>query len=489
MSGRPQAGWAGPDPLRSHGSGPATPSLIARAIPRLRALAAATRPVHPDTEQALNRSWQELPTAARTAAQLLGRRTVGCEGTHGVFPRCELSCTPCYHAREANSVRTDGAHMLEQVDAQMCYLRSVRGTGQHAQLIGGEVTLLDPEDHAAALQAMLRHGRKPMSMTHGDFDYEYLERLALGPDGRRRFELLRFAGHFDSLMLGRRGIPRPKTESELHPYRRRFVDQFERLRREHGVRYDLAHNMTVTPRNLDQVADVVRACLGMGFGMLSFQPAAFVGNPKRWRENFHEVSIDTVWAEIERGAGTRLPWQHLQMGDERCNRSAYGVLAGGRWTPLLDDRDPRDLNARDMFLDVFGGMDFDRPAGVLAIAVARAVAMRPQVVPAAVGWTTRFVRRAGLRRLLTGRPRGMTFVVHAFMDADVVRPAWEALERGEITEDPAIRAAQERLQTCSYAMAHPDQDRVVPACVQHAVLDPQENARLKRLLPLSGARS
>jgi hypothetical protein len=68
----------------------------------------------------------------------------------------------------------------------------------------------------------------------------------------------------------------------------------KRLRREHGVRYDLAHNMTVTPRNLDQVAEVVRACLDMGYGMLSFQPAAFVGNPKRWREDFHAVTIDSV---------------------------------------------------------------------------------------------------------------------------------------------------------------------------------------------------
>ena len=485
MNGRPKAGWGGTAPLCPHGNVPSTHSLIARAIPWLRALAAATRPVHPDTERALSRRWEELPAAARTPAQLLGRRTVGCEGTHGVFPRCDLSCTPCYHAREANSVRTDGAHTLEQVDAQMRYLRQTRGTGQHAQLIGGEVTLLGPEDHAASLQTMLRHGRKPLSMTHGDFDYEYLERLALGEDGHPRFELLRFAGHFDSLMLGRKGIPRPKTEAELHPYRRRFVEQFERLKREHGVRYDLAHNMTVTPRNLDQVAEVTRACLGMGFGMLSFQPAAFVGNPKRWRENFHAVTMEAVWAEIERGAGTRLPWQHLQMGDPRCNRSAYGVLAGGRWTPLLDDR---DLTFRDAFLDAFGGMDFDRPPGILAVAVMRAVARRPRIVPAALGWATRFGRRAGPRRLLTGRPRGMTFVVHAFIDADVVRPAWEALERGETAEDPAIRAAQERLQACSYAMAHPDQDRVVPACVQHAMLDPQENARLKRLLPLFGAR-
>jgi hypothetical protein len=45
--------------------------------------------------------------------------------------------------------------------------------------------------------------------------------------------------------------------------------------------------------------------------------------------------------------------------------------------------------------------------------------------------------------------------------------------------------AQERLQACSYAMAHPEQDRLVPACVQNAVLDPQENAGLARVLPLS----
>jgi hypothetical protein len=262
---------------------------------------------------------------------------------------------------------------------------------------------------------------------------------------------------------------------------------FERLRREHGVRYDLAHNMTVTPRNIGQVAEVVRACLGMGFGMLSFQPAAYVGNPNRWKDRFEEITIDAVWREIERGAGTRLQWRHLQMGDERCNRSAYGVLAAGHWTPLLDDRDSRDLAVRDQFLAAFGGMDFERPALALAVATGRVLARHPGVVPLAVRWAMRFARRAGVSRLLFGRPRGMTFVVHAFMDASVVRPAWEALERGEVAEDPAVRAAQERLQACSYAMAHPDEDRLVPACVQHSVLDPRENLRLAELLPLQRA--
>jgi len=462
---------------------------VARALRSLRALAAATRPVDPATREALRRRWLELPAHARTPEQVLGRHSPGCEGTHGVFPRCDLACTPCYHARDANRVRTDGAHTIAAVAEQMAYLRAARGPGQHAQLIGGEVTLLGPEDHAAALEAMLAQDRKPMSMTHGDFAYEYLERLAVRPDGRRRFDLLRFAGHFDSLMLGRTGISRPNSEAELHPFRRRFVAQFERLRAEHGVRFDLAHNMTVTPRNVDQVAEVVRACLTMRYGMLSFQPAAYVGHPARWREDFRSISIDDVWREMERGAGTRLPFEHVRMGDPRCNRVSHGVLAAGRWTALLDDRDARDLHVRDAFLDRCGGMDFERPPAIVAVAIARVVARDPRVVAIAAGWALRFARRAGVRRLLTGRPRALTFVVHAFMDADIVAPAWEAIQRGEVATDPAVRAAQERLQTCSYAMAHPDEDRLVPACVQHAVLDPQENAALARLLSLRKSRA
>ncbi|WP_249010527.1 hypothetical protein [Conexibacter sp. DBS9H8] len=451
---------------------------------RLRALWSASRPVHPDTAAALEARWSELPVTARTAAQLLGRHSTGCEGTHGVFPRCNLTCTPCYHAREANSIRTDADHTVAAVDAQMALLRQQRGTGQHAQLIGGEVTLLGPDGHARALEAMERHGRKPMSMTHGDFDYDYLQRLAIGPDGRRRFALLRFAGHFDSLMLGRRGVARPRCEADLNQARRAFVASFERLRREHGVRFDLAHNMTVTPRNLGQVADVARTAMEMGYGMASFQPAAYVGNPKRWRERYEPITIDRVWTEIERGVGCRLPYSHLQMGDPRCNRSAYGIIAAGRWAPLLDDQDPRDLRVRDLFLDAAGGTDIAKPALVLALMILRIVADRPAVAPTAVGWGWRLARRLGLRRLLCGRPRGMTFVVHAFMDAAVVRPAWEAMERGEVADAPELQAAQERLRSCSYAMAHPDTGRLVPACVQHSVLDPEENLMLRELLPI-----
>nr|MBA3747244.1 radical SAM domain-containing protein [Solirubrobacterales bacterium] len=345
---------------------------------RLRALERATRPEHPDLAAALERRWAELPAHVRTPNQLLGRRVTGCEGTHGVFPRCNLACTPCYHSRDANRVRTDGGHTLTEVDAQMRLARELRGPGQHAQLIGGEVTLLGAEDHAAALQTMLDHGRKPMSMTHGDFDYEYLEALALDPrTGRPRFAHLSFAGHFDSMMRGRRGIKRPRSEAELDPYRRRFCELFARLEREHGVTSYLAHNMTVTPRNVDQVADVIGACRDYGFRMFSFQPAAFVGNRARWKDDYRALTDDQVWGEVQRGAGARLHHRALQFGDPRCNRTAYGGYVGTRYWPLFDEDDDRDMRMRDSYLAAVGGLDSNARLPLLGLRLARAAAREP----------------------------------------------------------------------------------------------------------------
>lgn len=460
-----------------------------------RRLCAVSRPVYPETAAALRRRWAELPASARTPAQSLGRHAIGCEGTHGVFPRCDLTCSPCYHSAEANKVRTDGAHTAAQVERQMALLRRVRGPRAHAQLIGGEVTLLDPDDHAAALRIMRGYGREPMSMTHGDFGYDYLRRLAIGPDGRRRMRRLSFAGHFDMLMRGRRGLPRPRSEAELNPYRERFCAMFARLRREHGVRYYLAHNMTVTPANVGQLAEVIRDCQWMGFSMFSFQPAAHVGDPRRWRENYRELGADEVWAQLERGTGTRLPWRAVQLGDERCNRTAFGFLLGDRWIALMDERSPADLAARDACYRWLGGMTFSgAPPALTLLRLARAALTHPRLVVVMLRWARGVLRRCGgawpvLRALRRRELRPLTFVMHRFMHADEVAPAWQALREGRPPTDPAMYATQQRLRACSYTMAHPETGELVPACVQHSVLDPEENIELRRLLPIVDIRN
>ena len=120
----------------------------------LRHLERVTRPVDPETRDVLDRRWDELPEGARTTAQTLGRAGSGCEGTHGVFPRCNFSCRPCYHSREANHVRVDGPHTLAQVEAQMQFLRANRAPHAHAQLIGGEMVPKFYAVHRAEALAM-----------------------------------------------------------------------------------------------------------------------------------------------------------------------------------------------------------------------------------------------------------------------------------------------------------------------------------------------
>lgn len=444
-----------------------------------------TRPVDPETRAALDRRWAELPEAVRTDAQALGRNAVGCEGTHGVFPRCNLACTPCYHSRDANRVATDGEHTGEEVDRQMGLLRRQRGPRAHAQLIGGEVSLLAPDDHAAALLTMRAHGREPMSMSHGDFDPDYLEQLVLDHAGRRRLDRVSFAGHFDMLMFGRRGIARPPDEASLDPYRRRFAQMFADLRRDHGVSSFVAHTMTVTERNVDQIPALIRANRDAGFDMFSFQPAAFVGDDRRWHDDYAATTGDAVWARIEEGAGCRLPFRAIQHGDERCNRTTYGFYVGDSYHPLLDDLDPDDLRLRDLFFAHLGGVQKTGSSATFAVKVARVLVRRPRLLAQFVRWAVRRVRRVGMLALLRHGVRPVTFVMHSFMDARDVQPAWEAMCAGETSDDPRIAATQQRLQACSYAMAHPETGELVPACVQHSVLDPSENVALRRLLPIT----
>ncbi|WP_123606225.1 hypothetical protein [Micromonospora sp. Llam0] len=225
----------------------------------------------------------------------------------------------------------------------------------------------------------------------------------------------------------------------------------------------------------------------MGYAMMSFQPAAAIGDERRWKEDYRSLTGDQVWAEIERGAGTRLPWRALQMGDGRCNRTAFGFFLGDRWIPLIDDQRPVDLAARDAFLRHLGGVNVGgTPPQLLAVRLLRALVSHPTATWTGLRWAAGLIRRAGLRPLLTRRVRPMTFVMHSFIPADQVRPAWALLEQGALSSDPAVRATQDRLLACSYTMAHPERDRLVPACVQHAVLDPAENDALRRLLPLHG---
>lgn len=338
-----------------------------------------------------------------------------------------------------------------------------------------------------------------MSFTHGDFDYDYLKRLAVN-QGRRRFDRIDFAVHFDMEMKGRSGAQHVKTEMDLTPFRQRFVHMFQTLRREFGVRYYIAHNMTVQQSNLPYIAQAVKEMKNMGFRLLSFQPAAKQGNDKRWVLNLRQVDDDDgemVWKEIEKGMGIRLPYSLFQMGDVRCNRMSVCAVVGPKGShhttvfPLFDDLCPQDVEARDLVMTHVGNIVL-KPK-VLALKILRILLRRPWLIIPALLWCLRIAKRAGgIIPILRWGITPLTIVMHRFMDADDVSKAWELMEAGVSTEDlkvekagPRIRETMQRLASCSYAMAQPDTGRVVPACVQHSIYDPIENKELAKQLPLN----
>ena len=79
--------------------------------------------------------------------------------------------------------------------------------------------------------------------------------------------------------------------------------------------------------------------------------------------------------------------------------------------------------------------------------------------------------------------------MHQFIDAADTAAGWEHIQQGTRATDERILEAQERLEACAYTMGHPETDQLIPACVQHGILDPQENRELATLLPLPTRRS
>jgi len=372
----------------------------------------------------------------------------------------------------------------------MKYMQEGLGDGVYCLLIGGEVSLLDAKDHADCLILMRQHGRIPMSFSNGDFDYAYLKQVAQ----HGHFNKLVFAAHFDKYMYGRRGIKRPKSEAQLDPFRKQFVDMFHQLKSESLIdSFFLAHNMTITPGNVDEIPHVIASAREHGgWSLMSHQPAAFIGDDARWSQDFRSIHPDRVWAKIEQGVGRSLPYNLLQMGDVRCNRTTWGCYVGPRYQPYLEEEAP-DRAFRDFYLSSgLGRIQFSNPTIPFYIPALRTLRVllfcgNPFYnMYMVAGFAWRFVQRVGGLSFIWKHWRHIqptTYVMHNFMDSEVVKVAHELNERGEWSNNDKVKETQERLKACSYSFAHPDTGKLVPGCVQHGVLDPNINKELKKLLP------
>ncbi len=318
------------------------------------------------------------------------------------------------------------AQMREQIDAN----RRLQGPGGGLQITGGDVAdAYFKTGRQDELIAIVRYavtvGLVPMLMTHGQTllgHPDFLERLMV--EGGLR----QMAVHIDLTQVGRHGyaLARLATEADLHPVREAFTRMVVALRQKTGLSLELAHNCTVTERNLADVPELLRWFIADAertriWRNISFLPEADTG---RTRISENAVTPERVWEKICEGAGIELDRHAAVFGHPDCNNGAFLLIArpSGRVMSAL----PRDEKTRALLaeaLAAFGAIStMADDAGTLPYRIAGALARHPSLA-------LRFVRRAlalvlsgeisaeFVRALLRGRAQTLNTGTHNFMDA------------------------------------------------------------------------
>ena len=405
-------------------------------------------PINAEKHALLRARWESLPNELRTPNQLAGRHLTHCGFTTGAS-YCSFRCTHCYLPENANQVPIPSlAQMKEQIDAN----RRFQGPGGGLQITGGDVAdaywragrqneLVEITRYAASV------GLIPMLMTHGQTLLEHPEFLeALVREGGLR----QVAIHIDMTQAGRHGYPinRLTSESDLHPIREAFTRLAREIRDRTGATLEFAHNCTVTEKNIDSVADVVRWFLAdptrsQIWRILSFQPEANTGRTIFSR---HPVTPAVVWQMICDGIGLELNGSAYLGGHPDCNQGVSLLVErrGGHYLPLL----PNDEKTKRLFaeiLEAFGSIstmttDGD---GALSLRVAGAFSRHPGLALRTAARALALLANGTFRlpfllALVTGRAHTINIGTHNFMDASQVANA---------PNDPVTRA---RLDACVF---------------------------------------
>ena len=430
-------------------------------------------PINEEKQALLRARWDSLPNELRTPNQLAGRHLTHCGFTTGAS-YCSFRCTHCYLPDNANQVPMPSfVQMKEQIDAN----RRLQGPGGGLQITGGDVAdaywrsgrqreLVEITRYAVTV------GLVPMLMTHGQTLLEHPEFLeALVSDGGLR----QVAVHIDMTQAGRHGYPinRLTSESDLHPLREAFTSLAREIRKRTGASLELAHNCTVTERNIDSVAEVVRWFLADPersriWRILSFQPEANTG---RTIFSEHPVTPALVWKKICDGMGLQLDGSAYLGGHPDCNQGASLLVERrrGRYLPLL----PNDEKTKRLFAEILeklgaiSTMTTDSGAGasLLPFRAAGAFAAHPWLALRCLARVLALLVQGQipfpfLLAIATGKAQTINIGTHNFMDASRVANA---------ANDPVTQA---RLEACVFKGAVKDRAtgewEAVPMCAMNS---------------------
>ena len=403
-------------------------------------------PIDPEKQTLLRARWESLPNELRTPHQLAGRHLTHCGFITGAS-FCSFRCTHCYLPKNANQIPLPSlAEMKEVIEAN----RRFQGPGGGLQITGGDVA--DAYWRAGRqeeLVEIVRHtnhvGLVPMVMTHGQTLLEHPEFLeALVVEGGLR----QVAVHIDTTQAGRHGfaLNRLTSENDLHPVREAFTRLAVDLRRRTRLPLELAHNCTVTERNIDSIARIVRWFLADPqrsriWRILSFQPEADTGRTIFSR---HPVTPALAWERICEGIGARLDNHAFLGGHPDCGQGTILLIdqrSGQHWPALPNDEKTRTLFGE--ILATLGAVSTITTDALLPYRVAGAFARYPGLA-VRVAWRGLALARKGrlpgalLFSLLRGQAHTLSIGTHNFMHA------------AQVANAPNDTVTKARLEACVF---------------------------------------
>ena len=359
----------------------------------------------------------------------MGRRfSIGCVALE-ITQRCNLDCNLCYLSENSESILDIP---LQELFRRIDVIAAHYGPLTDVQVTGGDPTLRDPRELVEIVARIKLRGMRASLFTNGiRLKRQLLENLVDAG-------LTDVAFHVD-LTQNRKGFA---TEGDLNAQRLAYID------RARGLPISVFFNTTIFAGNLHQIPDVVRFFTRHSdvVSLVSFQMAADTGRGTAGPTADESLTTDKAVRQIEKGLGTNLSFDTVQVGHIRCNKYGMALVAGERIFDLLDDKQ----YIRRM-MQASTELKLDRNSRLKAVKDSLLWLLRhPDLWFATIVWSARKLKIcSGALLRSRGRVSKLSIFVHNFMDAC-------ALE-------------SERIQACSFMVA--TADGPVSMCLHNARRD------------------
>jgi len=331
--------------------------------------------------------------------QQMGRRwTLGCVALE-ITQRCNLDCSLCYLSEHSEAIRDIP---VEELFRRIDLIHQHFGPGTDVQVTGGDPTLRQRDELIAIVQRISRQGMRPTLMTNGiKASRELLAELS-------NAGLVDVAFHVDTTQ----DIKAYNSEVALNTIREKYID------RARGLGLSIMFNTTVHRGNFHEIPELVRFFRKHAdvIRLVSFQLQAETGRGVEGKRPLL-ITPDTVWKQLETGAGTALNGKAIQAGHSECNRYAIGLQIGDEMRDLLED-----TQTVGILLEHLHTIRADRRHKFKTlIACCSHTLKKPGVAALFIKW---MFHQIWTRKRLILRSKGkmntMSFFMHNFMDASAL---------------------------------------------------------------------